>query len=330
MRADRRRGAVLHPRSDRGAALVLLVAPRVRAPVGAAGRLLPLGLGRQPAAGPGAERGRFVPVDERDGMVCRGRPVRRSGGSCLGDEALVLRVRDGRPRQLERSHVDVPLPRLARVAADHVLAGGHLDPVEAPARLDGDDAEADVRIARGRVHRVPRRAAQLAGPAQVRAAARRAVGRPLPDVARQVERAAGRRSGRMQAGRRRPADPLPEGGARRVGQLVAPRPEPVVTAAGGRLPLDLGRQPHAVRGAERLGIVARDVRQRHAVVAGDRRAADPEALDRDDPPRRLVLVRRIRDGGIDPHRERPRRNRDPVDQSATTGSTTCEGCSASA
>ena len=208
----------------------------------------------------------------------------------------------------------MPLPRLSRIAADHVLAGRHLDPVEAPARLDGDDAEADVRIARRRVHREPRRAAQLAGTAQVRAAARRTVGRPLPDVARQVERAAGRRSGRMQAGRRRPADALPEGRARRVGELVAPRPEPVVTAAGGRLPLDLGRQPDAVRGAERLGIVARDVGQRDAVVAGDRRAADPEALDRDDAPRRLVLVRRVVAGRIDPHRERPGRDRDPVDQ----------------
>ena len=120
-----------------------------------------------------------------------------------------------------------------------------------------------------------------------------AVGRPLPDVAGQVERAARRGSRRMQPGRRRPADALPEGRARRVGKLVAPGPEPVVAAAGGRLPLDLGRQPHAVRGAERLRVGARDVRQRHAVVARHRRAADPEALDRDDPPRRLVLVRRI-------------------------------------
>ena len=84
----------------------------------------------------------------------------------------------------------------------------------------------------------------------------------------------------MQPDRRGPADALPEGRARRVGELVAPRPEPVVAAAGGRLPLDLGRQPHAVRGAERLRLVARDVRQRHAVVAGDGCAADPEALDR--------------------------------------------------
>ena len=304
------------PGADRGAALVLLVAPRVRAPVGAAGGLLPLGLGRQPAAGPGAEGGRLVPVDERDGMVGRRRPVGRRGGSRLGDEALVLRVRDGRPASSNASTSTTPLPRLSRVAADHVLAGGHLDPVEAPARLDGDDAEADVRIARRRVHRAaaPSSAARP-GPLRYeppRAAPSAVHSKTLPARSSAPQGAA---PAGCKPDRRRAADALPEGRARRVGQLVAPRPEPVVAAAGGRLPLDLGRQPHAVRGAERLRVVARDVRQRHAVVAGDRRAADPEALDPDDSPRRLVLVRRVgaRRGrspsGTAPPGSRPSRSR---------------------
>ena len=123
-------------------------------------------------------------------MVGRCGPVRLRCCSARGDEAPVLRVRDGGPRQLERVHLDEPLPRLPRVTADHVLAGRDVDPVEAPRRLDRDDAEAYVRIARLRVHREAGRAGQLARPAQVRAAPGGAVGRPLPDVAGQVERAA--------------------------------------------------------------------------------------------------------------------------------------------
>ena len=57
-------------------------------------------------------------------------------------------------------------------------------------------------------------------------------------------------------------------------------PESVVAAAGRRLPLELGRQPDAVPGAERLRIGTRHVRQRDAVVPKDRRAADLEAIAR--------------------------------------------------
>ncbi len=80
-------------------------------------------------------------------------------GQCGGAAAPVSATKrsycafvTGVRRELECVHVDEPLPCLSRVAADHVVAGGHVDPVEAPSRLDGDDAKADVRIARRGVH----------------------------------------------------------------------------------------------------------------------------------------------------------------------------------
>ena len=101
---------------------------------------------------------------------------------------------------LEGGRLDEALPRLAAVAAEDVVAGGDVDPVEGLGRLDGGDAEADIRVARPRVDGQPRGRRQLARAAQVGTAARRAVGRPLPDVAREVERAAGRGAGGMPAG----------------------------------------------------------------------------------------------------------------------------------
>jgi len=86
-------------------------------------------------------------------MVGRRGPVRRSGGAALGDKRGVLLVRDRRPPEFEGVELDDALPALVRIPADRIFARRHLDPVEVRARLDRDDAEADVGVARCRVHR---------------------------------------------------------------------------------------------------------------------------------------------------------------------------------
>ena len=133
----------------------------------------------------------------------------------------------------------------------------------------------------------------------------------------------------MQPDRRRIADPGSEGGARGIGRLVAPRPEPVVAAARRGLPFGLGWKPHAGPVAERLRLVTRDIGDGPvvmtvAVVLRVRHghAPDPERVERDQAPRRLVLVRRVGGRRVLPHRERPGRDPHPVDHPGITGSTT--------
>ena len=101
-----------------------------RRPSVAARGLLPLGLGRQAAARPGAEGGRVVPVDERHGMVvgagqcggARGPPSATNAAYC----AFVTGVR----AELEGADVDDVVLAL-RVSADRVVARRDVDPVEA-------------------------------------------------------------------------------------------------------------------------------------------------------------------------------------------------------
>ena len=108
-RASYRRRSSRAPRrpdaSYRSGRRGLVVAPREAAAVDAAGRLLPLGLGRQARPGPATEGGRVVPVDVRDGMPLErvgdgsARPVRRGRMSRGAHELPVLRVRDRRSRR---------------------------------------------------------------------------------------------------------------------------------------------------------------------------------------------------------------------------------------
>ena len=175
----------------------------------------------------------------------------RGAGQCGGAAAPVSATNrsycsfvTGVRRELEGVHVDESLASLPRVAADHVVAGGYVDPVEALLRLDGDDAEADVWIARRRVHRAARRATQIVRSAQVRAAAHRAVGCPLEDVPRHVQRAARRGARRMQPAGDGPPMPWPKvarvvSGARRprarAGRRRRGRPPPTRSrSAAGR------------------------------------------------------------------------------------------------
>ena len=237
---------------------VVLVSPRIAACVGTARALLPLRLGREPAARPRAERGRLVPVDERHRMVVGRRPVRRRLRSGIRDERRVLGVRHGRSSELERVDLhDVVL--VLRTTSDRIHAGWDVDPVEDGCLVDGDDAEPDVRITRRRLDRQSSRAPELVGAAQVRAAADRVTARPLPDIPGHVQRTERRGARRMEARLRRCADARREGRATPVGKLVSPRPQPVVGASGGGLPLVLGRQPDALALAERLRLGTRDV-----------------------------------------------------------------------
>ena len=182
-----------------------------------------------------------------------------------------------------------------RIAAEHGLAGRHIDPVERKPGLGlaADDAEADVGVAGGSEHRPASRAAHSVGAVEVRPAAHDARNRvvglltpvrgvvgvgpvgtrhPLPDVPGQVERTGRRCPARVGARTRRPADPGGEDASGRVGRLVSPRPEPIVAAPRGSLPLRLGRKSRARPLAEGLRVVPRDVGDRSCRPPRPRRA----------------------------------------------------------
>ena len=166
----------------------------------------------------------------------------------------------------------------------------------------------------------------------------RRAGTRSPSTPRRCPRGRARPAPRRRPAACRPArgSPIPAAKYAReaVGQLVAPRPEPVVAAARRGLPLGLGRQPHARPGAEGERFVAAHVGDRSLVLAvarcelpvlrvRHRRAREAERLDIDDAARRLVLVGRICAGRVAAHQERPGRDRAPFERRrhvATPGS----------
>ena len=265
-------------------------------------RLLPLRLGRQPPARPGAERGRVVPVDERHGMVVGRGPVRRPPGAALRDEARVLRVRDRRPAELEGVDVDDVVLAL-RVAPDRVVAARDVDPVEVGAR-DRRRRRGSRRTGRAPPGATGNRYEQRSsfGPLRYdppRTASPLVHSQTLPAMSRAPNADA-------PAGCRPASDgaPIPAANVARErsgsssphGQSRSSLPRAAASHSSSR------REPHALPRAERLRLGPRDVRDRSVVALAveaavrHRHARDPERVERDDAPRALVLVRRERVG----------------------------------
>ena len=126
---------------------------------------------------------------------------------------------------------------------------------------------------------------------------------PLPDVPGHVERSVGARSCREAADdRRRPSLRAAAEGRLRPPHLrlvVAPRVEPAVRAAGGLLPLGLGRQASAAEATVRARVEPVDVGHRVLVEAFGNGAVDPV--------RRCVMARRPHEGEVLRVRHRGRR-----------------------
>ena len=201
------------------------------------------------------------------GLAARpvGRSLRAASATNGAYCATVTGVRD----ELEGAQVDDVLRQL--VAAPRRRTGpdrgrsrprrrGRRPSRSRPARAGvGGDAEADVVVARRRVHRLAVRAAQLVRPVEERAAAdERAAGRPLQDVAGQVEHAvrptlrpdAGRPA-RASRSRRRRSRASASGSSSPHGQSRSSPPRAAAShssSVGSRTPI------HA---AERLGLGAR-------------------------------------------------------------------------
>ena len=176
-----------------------------------------------------------------------------------------------------------------RIAAEHGIAGRHIDPVERKpgVGLDADDAKADVGVACGSEHGPASRAADSVGAVEVRPSAHDARNRvvglltpvrgvvrvgpvgarhPLPDVSSHVVRTGRRCPARVGSRRRRPADAGGEHASGCVRRLVSPRPEPIVAAPRCSLPLRLGGKSRSGPLAKGLRVMPRHVRDRSFVL----------------------------------------------------------------
>ena len=136
--------------------------PRIAAAVGAARALLPLGLGRQPPARPRAERGRLEPVDERDRMVVGRGPVRRGSAPPSATKAayspFVTGVRPSSNAARSTMSCSPPSRPIGYSPA------GTSTQSKPGRRIDRDDAEADVVVARAGMHRLPAEQRSSSGP----------------------------------------------------------------------------------------------------------------------------------------------------------------------
>ena len=278
--------------------------------------------------------------------------MRRRLGSRLGDEAGVDRIRHRRrstartparrrcaPAARRRARARRATPDRGRSARRRPGSRPSRTRAVAPPRSPRPGSRCSGRAPRGAR---PRGASSAARSRRggTRRLGRRRARRPIPRCTGRRPTPGRFRPGRGPPGPRRRAParrPAAAGRSRRrtraavVWRLVAPGPEPVVAAAGGRLPLRLGRQPHSGPAAEGAGVVQRHVGHRDGVVAGRRTfptgrgqaravlahrhrdAREAEGRHAHDPARRLVVVGRVRAGRVAPHRERPAGHRAPVE-----------------
>ena len=254
-----------------------------------------------------------MPVDEGDRMVGRGRPVGRGGApvsatkcsycvfvtgvrassnSSTATSAAVCLRRRGRSRSRRRARRPVEARRGSTATTRKPTYGS---------RAAGCIGQA-------------RRAASSSGPLRYeppRTAPSAVHSKTLPAMSSAPQGAAP--AGCSPAGDG-PADALPKvarvvsGSSSPHGQSRSSPPRAAAshsTSVGSRTPFAAQNASASARETYVSGTPS-------SPVTGV--AADPEALDPDDPPRRLVLVRRIGAGRVDPHRERPGRDRHPVDQ----------------